>query len=209
MNKRFLMTIVMNLSLISQVMNGWTPHQAAIATGITTLGIATGSYMIFKKKCKKLDFLERCGLTAVVTAPLSYIASVLWFGLTPEMRFTFARETADNNDSCSYATREYKSIELLLEDVGTNYGSYAWLVDLHEDMVRALTKTRSAMRKWTLAQEEESVATFSWIDNDTYRQLQKHSDCLEHNLLLLRRYRPFQDQHNAWISTHTCHYACR
>lgn len=201
MKIRFFAHLFMGISLMQQPAYALSPHSAMVATGLTTFGIAVGSYLMFKRYYN-MSRMESLGLTTVLTAPLGYLASTLWFGLTPEMRYLFAAQTNASNEPCIYATREYKSIELLLEDVQTEYNSRAWLVDLHEDMVRRLLKTRSALKKWTLAQEEESVAEFSWIDNNTYLQLYRQHDCLEHNLLLLRMYKPFQAQHNAWIVTH-------
>lgn len=203
---KFMMGI---LVILHQTVQGISPEQAAIATGITTLGIATTTYIILKNQCKKMSTLEQCGLSVAIAAPISYIISTLWYGLTPEMRYIFGKTTAESNEVCLYASKEYQSIEQLLEDVEDEYSSYKWLVDLHDDMVRSLTQTRLALKKWIQAQKEDSVAQASWVDATTYDQLQRQKACLEHNVLLLRRYQPFQQQHSAWITTHTTHCSCR
>jgi hypothetical protein len=205
MKNRVYLSFCMGLGLLSQPAQSISYEEAAVATAITTLGITGASYALFKhvysdvKKRDKKE-LERWLCTAALAAPVSYVASVLWFGLTPEMRYVFASDTAGKNRTKEYAIRRYDEVGQLIEDYTSDYLDRAWLVDLHKDLVQDLQRTNRALRGWDNAQLEEGVEKFSQISPSNYKELAEQRACLEHNLFLLRNYKPFQQQQAAWIS---------
>lgn len=204
MKKRLYLSFLMALSAIYQPVQAISPEEATVGAVLTALGITGASYALVRQASADSDKKNKNNLreifwTGVFAAPLSYCASVLWLGLTPEWRYIFASKAADDNCCNKYAVKRYDSAQELVEDLNGGYLSRLWLVELHKDLTIGLGKTNKAIKGWHDAFLEDRVENFPLIKKDTLVVLKEQKACLEHNLFLLRDYRPFQEQQNAWM----------